>query len=660
MTMQSRLLPYMMALLAGGITLGVVWVVDSSEQERFQESSQRSVTQKLGIVRARLEGELNVRLFLTRGLVGYVSTHPDISMEEFRKTARVLLWEGQGGIRGIQLAKNTVVSHLYPLEGNEKAKGLRLLELPDQRAPVLRALETKRTVVAGPVNLVQGGVAFISRTPIYLTPLGGAPGSGPYWGLATILIDTETLLKGAGLSDTSEGLQYALRGKDGLGAQGEVFFGNPAIFETNPVVLNVYLPNGSWQLAATPIGGWEAFPRRSWIFRTGGGLLALMAGAVVFFVILYNRQRTAEVVGKSEQSLAEAQRVAHLGSYDWNIATNQITASEEACRIFSAVPLDSKAFFELVHPDDRKAVREAVDRARNDRGYELNMEHRIVRIDATERIVHERAVVVFSKQGRPIRMLGTVQDITERKAAELQAERDRDALRHMTRVSVLGQLSASIAHQLNQPLAAILANAEAAQKMLARERWDITELREICKDIVSEDHRAAEVIGRLRALFKRGDLKLEPLDVNELVRETLPLVRTDLVLHHVALNLDLAPALPEVDGDRVQLQQVLLNLVVNASDAMSDTAWEERGLTIRTDANDGGVRICVIDRGPGIAAADLKNVFDPFWSTKPGNTGMGLTICRSILDVHNGTLAAANNPDGGAAFCAALPARPRA
>jgi two-component system sensor histidine kinase ChiS len=256
MTMQSRLLPYMMALLTTGITLGAGWVVDWSEQERFQEFNRRSVTQKLGIVRARLEGKLNGRLFLTRGLVSYVSTHPDISMEEFRNIARVLLVEGQGGIRSIQLAKNTVVTHLYPLEGNEQAKGLRLLELPDQRAPVLRALETKSTVVAGPVNLVQGGVAFISRTPIYLTPLEGPPGSGPYWGLATILIDMDILLDGAGIFDTSEGLQYALRGNDGLGAQGEVFFGNPASLNRTPSYwMSTYpMGHGSWRRSRSGAG----------------------------------------------------------------------------------------------------------------------------------------------------------------------------------------------------------------------------------------------------------------------------------------------------------------------------------------------------------------------------------------------------------------------
>ncbi len=179
-------------------------------------------------------------------------------------------------------------------------------------------------------------------------------------------------------------------------------------------------------------------------------------------------------------------------------------------------------------------------------------------------------------------LVGVAIDITERKRAELRAVEDRNALRHMTRVSMLGQLSASIAHQLNQPLAAILGNAEAARKMLTHDRVDLVELREICNDIVTEDNRAAEVIRRLGALYKRGDMKMEPLDLNALIRETLDLLRAELLIRHVTPITELAQSLPTIDGGSVQLQQVVLNLVINAADAMSEKKVEERRLTIRT------------------------------------------------------------------------------
>jgi len=225
----------------------------------------------------------------------------------------------------------------------------------------------------------------------------------------------------------------------------------------------------------------------------------------------------------------------------------------------------------------------------------------------------------------------------------------------MTRVSLLGQLSASIAHQLNQPLAAILGNAEAAQKMLRRETVDHVELREICDDIVSEDIRASQVIQRLRELYKRGEPKMERINLNQLALGTLDLVRNELLNRHVAFDTEFASTLPDIEGDAVQLQQVVLNLVLNAADAMRTTVAEERKLTIRTEMDTTHVRLCVVDHGQGIAEADLKHVFDAFWTTKAGGMGMGLALCESITAAHHGSIAAANNAGGGATFCVTLP-----
>ncbi len=193
--------------------------------------------------------------------------------------------------------------------------------------------------------------------------------------------------------------------------------------------------------------------------------------------------------------------------------------------------------------------------------------------------------------------------------------------------------------------------------MLEREKVDLAELREICDDIVTEDQRAAEIIRGLRELYNRGELKLEPLDVNTLVRETLDFLWHEMLTRHVTTVTDLMPALPPIHGDRVQLQQVLLNLILNATDAMSANAGEDRIVTIRTELAGAEVRLSVVDRGPGIAAGDLKNVFDAFWSTKAGGMGMGLAICKAIVVAHGGSITAVNNPDGGAIFCVVLPLR---
>ena len=243
------------------------------------------------------------------------------------------------------------------------------------------------------------------------------------------------------------------------------------------------------------------------------------------------------------------------------------------------------------------------------------------------------------------------------RAAERRAEQDREALGYMARVDILGKLSASIAHQLNQPLAAILANAEAAQTMLGRDGPDLDELREICGDIIAEDHRAAEVIRRLGALYRRGVVTPAVLDLNDLVAETLELLRSELVTREIAVSADLAATPALVNADGVQLQQVLLNLIVNAADALGGLPAAQRRLSIRSDSQAGQVSVSVSDCGPGIPPADLDTIFDAFWTTKAKGMGIGLAICRSIVAAHMGELAAANIEGGGACFRLALPAR---
>jgi signal transduction histidine kinase len=379
---------------------------------------------------------------------------------------------------------------------------------------------------------------------------------------------------------------------------------------------------------------WEAYRN----IAIGAIAVTLIQAALITGLLLErrSRRRTAAALGESERRMALAAQAAGLSTWTWELGRAE------------------PAGLGPVHPRDRaefeKAAREALDRDED-----LSVEYRVLRPDGEVRWF---TAYGRSDRSQPPRLVGVSRDVTERKVAELSAEQDRAALRHMMRVSTLGQLSASIAHQLNQPLAAILSNAEAAAQLLAREPLDLHELREICGDIVRSDNRAVEVIHRLTALFRRGEVPFEAVDVNGLLAETLELTRTELLTRHVSLVTDFEPALPEVDAGRVQLQQVFLNLIMNAADAMDDTKETERELSVRTTRVGPDVSVWVRDSGSGIAARNVQSVFDPFWTTKPGGMGMGLAICRSIVDSHHGTLSAANNSDRGATFCVALPARP--
>lgn len=399
---------------------------------------------------------------------------------------------------------------------------------------------------------------------------------------------------------------------------------------------------------------WEAYGH---FVLIAGAVMLVQSGLIAALLLeRRRRRRTASALAQSEQRMSLAAQAARLSMWSWNVGRDQKPLRAPSRRSTDRLPdafADFKEVLESIDPQDRPTVQHAVDRALTS-GEEMDVEYRVATPDGQTRWMAARGRAALS-DGR--HLLGVALDITPRKRAEAQADEDRAALRHMTRVSLLGQLSASIAHQLNQPLASILSNAEAAQTMLQRDPVDLAELREICDDIVAEDHRAAAVIRHLGALFKRDEPKLVPLDVNELVRDTLDLTRTNLLTRHVTVSMELSTELPPVDGDRVQLQQLLLNLIVNAADAMEGTPLAERRLTISTALTDGQVAICVTDRGPGIAEADLNKVFDPFWSTKDGGMGMGLAICRSIAEAHRGCLSSRNAAEGGAVFCAQLPVR---
>ncbi|MBE9129656.1 MULTISPECIES: SpoIIE family protein phosphatase [unclassified Coleofasciculus] len=314
-----RALPYLAASLTVASLLAITWVLERAEYQRFQEQTRSDVLNQLSTVRARLEGALNQRLFLTRGLLAYVSTlNPDITQEEFERLSRVLVAQQQG-IEFLALYKDKVVSHIYPFKGNEKAIGFNPMTIPEEREAFQRAIQTRTTVFAGPLKLVpKGNAGFISRTPIFRTPPGQAPQSGSNWGLVGIGFDRDTLFEEAGLLQNSGKLEYSIRGKDGLGAAGDVFFGDASIFQRDPILLEVTLPNGSWQLAAVPTEGWPTHaPISRWLW-TGSTLLTLLAGVLVFLLVSAPTrlqaavERATAALRKSEEALKQANEALEM------------------------------------------------------------------------------------------------------------------------------------------------------------------------------------------------------------------------------------------------------------------------------------------------------------------------------------------------------------
>jgi PAS domain S-box-containing protein len=361
----------------------------------------------------------------------------------------------------------------------------------------------------------------------------------------------------------------------------------------------------------------------------------------------------------SDKRLNLAADSADLGLWEWDLSKDEIWVTPTR-RAQLGFPVSGKITFEDLisrwHGDDRDKVRQAVrDAIENGKDYEA--EFRRVLADGSVRWVAARGRVYADKHGKPIRLLGVSIDITARKQAELEAARQRNELVHLSRVTALGELSSSLAHELTHPLTAILSNAQAAQRFLARDDVDLDEIREILNDIATEDQRAGEVIHRLRLLLKKGEppKHCDDVDLNEVVRDVLKLMRNDLINQNVTVDTDLAQNLPAVTGDRVELQQVLLNLVLNACEAMADCGSSERQLLIASKLEKSAVQVSVTDRGGGIPEKKIEQVFERFFTTKKEGMGLGLSICRTIVNAHRGEIWVTNNAEGGATFHFSLP-----
>jgi len=369
--------------------------------------------------------------------------------------------------------------------------------------------------------------------------------------------------------------------------------------------------------------------------------------------------RLAHELELSDKRLNLAADSADLGLWEWDLIRDDIWVSPTR-RAQLGFPVSGKITLEDLisrwHVDDRDKVREALRAAvENGKGY--NEEFRRVLADGSVRWIASRGRVHVNEQGKPIRLLGISMDITAQKQAELEAARQRHDLAHLSRVTALEELSSSLAHELTHPLTAILSNAQAAQRFLAADDIDLNEVREILDDIVAQDQRASEVIDHLRLLFKKGEpaQHCDDVDLNEVVHDVLKLMYIDLINRNVTVDTDLAQDLPPIAGDRIQLQQVLLNLVLNACEAFNGSDTSERRLLIASKRENSAVQLCVTDHGRGIPQEKLEQVFERFFTTKKEGMGLGLSICRTIVKAHRGKIWVTNNANSGATFHFRLP-----
>jgi C4-dicarboxylate-specific signal transduction histidine kinase len=348
------------------------------------------------------------------------------------------------------------------------------------------------------------------------------------------------------------------------------------------------------------------------------------------------------------------------GTFSWRVATDEIMWSEQVYRIFEfdqSVPVTLELIGTRVHPEDLPLLHEIIDRVRGD-GNDFEYEHRLQMPDHSVKYLHIVAHGTRDQDGR-LEYIGAVQDVTEARRSEEALGKARSELAHVARVTSLGVLTASIAHEVNQPLSGIVINASTCLRMLATDPANVDGARETARRMMRDANRASDVIARLRGLFDKKDAKTDSVDLNEVTRGVIAMSLIELQRSRVILRPELADDLPPVTGDRVQLQQVILNLLLNAADAMSGVDDRPRQLVIRTERDESdGVRLIVQDVGVGLEPRCADKLFEAFYTTKPGGMGIGLFVSRSIIESHHGRLWAAPNDGPGATFSFVIPRGP--
>lgn len=369
-----------------------------------------------------------------------------------------------------------------------------------------------------------------------------------------------------------------------------------------------------------------------------------------------DRKRAEEQLRRSEAYLSEAQRLSRTGSFGWQVTTGDILWSEETFHIFgydNSTKPSLRLVLDRTHPEDALHMQQLLGQVASD-GSSFDVEHRLLMPNGVVKHLHVVAHALRDSAGA-IEFIGAVTDITATKKAEESLRQAQADLAHVNRVATMGELTATLAHEVNQPIAAASINANVCLRLLRRELPDIEEASKAASRMVGDVNRAAEIITRLRQFFRKGSALREPVDLNELIRGMVGILRNEVAQHSIGVRTELAAGLPLVAADRVQLQQVLMNLMINGIDAMKDVDGQRQLTLISELSDDELVLVSVRDTGPGLPADRADQIFTAFFTTKSYGTGMGLSISRSIIESHGGRLWAGTSSERGASFQFTLP-----
>ena len=669
-------------LIAFIAILAAVVYEDVEQAASYQQERRLQVLNHLSAIRANLEAEVNAQLSLVYGLVALVKSHPELSDIDFKIYAASLL-EQHPAVRNIQLAPAGVVTYVYPLTGNEAALGHDLLADPARRDAAERTIRDRKFVIAGPIELKQGGVALIGRYPIFLpaNQKQADTGAGFFWGFATILIDFAPLLDNSGMIGSFDNLSYALRGRHGLGEAGDIFFGTESLFDDSPVTLTISLPNGSWLLASAPEAGWnEPWPGRALMWTIGIGT-GVVVGLLIYFLVRRTRELRAET---TERKLVE-DTLYFLSQRGWEQSEEDFFTSLVK---YLGTSLEVDFAFVDILLDDKHTARTvalyAMGQFPDNIEYDLKStpcdnvigknlccypEH-IQQLFPKDQLLVEMGAESYSgiplwdSQSQPIglvavmdskplndpqRVQTVLQLIAVRAAHELERIRDEQLLIAAKEEAIAAnnaksEFLASMSHDLRTPLNAIMGFSDmmhtGAFGPLGHPKYV-----EYTQDISKSSKLLESLINDILDLNKieagKYDLNEQELTVSHLIEDCVNMATPQSKAKGITLTSQIEGGLPSLIGDERVITQVLNNLLSNAV----KFSLQHDEVIIATDLDDNAaIRIRIIDTGVGMTAEEARRVMRPFEQTdsslsrQSGGTGLGLPLCEKFMHLHDGTM----------------------
>ena len=641
----ARFLPFLFGLLTVAAILAVVLGIDGRASESFRRAG---VLARMDLTRAKLEQALQDGLQLARGLAAFVMSRDGFTDDEFLRFANALERDHKG-VRSLQLAPKGVITYLTKPELNESVRGLDLLANPRSRATVQLAIDERRLIIAGPLELIQGGVAIIGRLPIYKP---NEQGVERFWGFATVLLELEPLLVEAGIGTEEHGLDYALRSADTENADSTLYVGDATVFDRALAIQNIAVPNGNWHIAAVPNRHWPGvWPGRHWLWMIGSSL-AVMAGILFYTLIrrpmvLKNRvDQATQALRLSEERYKTLATIAPVGIYQLAGGTELVFMNEQWSRITGVTGkrFDNDSYRKMAHPDDLEATSYAWKRLLEN-GEPFSLEYRFTQPDGKEIWLLETAMPQKSDDLEKSLIIASVVDITDRKTAEMEVVRSN---------AELEQFALIVSHDLKAPLRAVSGYCSVLQEEYS-DRLDDTAQGYI--------RSAVEGTARMRRLIE-GLLEFSRAGSREQVIETVGCAEVvETVLSDLGFEMEQLGAktdireLPTLRADRSELGQLFQNLITNSLNYRKDEPPE---ITISSEKQGGDWCISVSDNGIGVSDEHAESVFGVFKRLHSreeySGTGIGLAICRKITERNGGRIWFDKEYEGGAKVCFTWPA----